>query len=129
MADFDAYIEEAVEMVGEQRKKIPSGKGDVSLPVTLVPEAYYTGYIYGLRASKLIFKEYEQNCRGDSMKFLVYRDDTEDGVVGLNGRQYLLEADNSLMRFDTTAEAVQFLADEGVDIEADELMHIIKETE
>ena len=123
MADFDAYIEEAVEMVGEQRKKIPSGES------SKISNSYHTGYIYGLRASKLIFKEYEQNCRGDSMKFLVYRDDTEDGVVGLNGRQYLLEADNSLMRFDTTAEAVQFLADEGVYIEADELMHIIKETE
>jgi len=69
------------------------------------------------------------------MKYLVYRDNTDDGVIGLNGRQYLLEADNSLMRFDTIAEAVQFLADEGVDIEADELtdirgqLHIVEETE
>ena len=63
------------------------------------------------------------------MKFLVYREYTEDGVIGFNGRQYLLEADNSLMEFDTPKEAVQFLADKGVDIEADELMHIIKETE
>ena len=77
MADFDAYIEEAVEMVGEQRKKIPSGKGDVSLPVTLVPEAYYTGYIYGLRASKLIFKEYKQKSRGEEIDVWPQMDDLD----------------------------------------------------
>ena len=26
MADFDAYIEEAVEVVGKQRKEVPSGE-------------------------------------------------------------------------------------------------------
>ena len=64
-ADFNAYIEEAVEMVGRQRNKVPSGERGISLPITLVPKAYYTGYIYGLRASKLIFKKYEQKNRGE----------------------------------------------------------------
>jgi hypothetical protein len=59
MVDFDSYIEEAVEMVGEQRKKVPLGEHGI------VSNAYHTGYIYGLRASKLIFKEYEQKARGD----------------------------------------------------------------
>tara|TARA_Y100001951_G_C11188025_1_gene209812 strand:- start:503 stop:691 length:189 start_codon:yes stop_codon:yes gene_type:complete len=58
MIDFDAYIEEAVEMVGQQRNKLPSGERGT------IPEAYYTGYIYGLRASKIIFKEYEEKSRG-----------------------------------------------------------------
>jgi len=59
MADFDAYIEEAVEVVGKQRKEVPSGERGI------IPEAYYTGYIYGLREAKILFKKYEQNCRGD----------------------------------------------------------------
>jgi hypothetical protein len=57
MIDFDAYVEEAVEMVGQQRDKLPSGERGI------IPESYYTGYIYGLRASKLIFKEYKQKSR------------------------------------------------------------------
>ena len=59
MVDFDTYIEEAVEMVGRERNKVPSGERGT------IPESYYTGFIYGLRASKLIFKEYEQKARGD----------------------------------------------------------------
>ena len=45
MIDFDAYIEEAVEMVGQQRDKLPSGERGI------IPEAYYTG-IY-IRAQSL----------------------------------------------------------------------------
>ena len=61
--DFDAYIEEAVEMVGQQRNKLPSEERGSGYGT--IPEAYYTGYIYGLRASKLIFKEYEQKSKGE----------------------------------------------------------------
>ena len=57
--DFDAYVEEAVEMVGQQRNKIPPGES------SKISNAYHTGYIYGLRASKLIFKEYEQKSKGE----------------------------------------------------------------
>ena len=60
MVDFDAYVEEAVEMVGQQRDKLPGGERGI------IPESYYTGYIYGLRASKLIFKKYEQKSRGEN---------------------------------------------------------------
>ena len=71
MADFDAYIEEAVEMVGEQRKKIPSGES------SKISNSYHTGYIYGLRASKLIFKEYEQKSRGEEIDVWPQMDDLD----------------------------------------------------
>ena len=51
MVDFDSYIEEAVKLVTIKGGSISS--------------AYHTGYIYGLRASKLIFKEYEQKSKGE----------------------------------------------------------------
>ena len=59
MVDFDSYIEEAVEMVGEQRKKVPLREHGI------VSNAYPTGYIYGLRASKKIFEAYERDARGE----------------------------------------------------------------
>ena len=59
MVDFDSYIEEAVEMVGEQRKKVPLREHGI------VSNAYHTGYIYGLRASKKIFEAYERDARGE----------------------------------------------------------------
>ena len=40
MVDFDTYIEEAVEIVGQKRKEVPGGERG------LIPEAYYPGYIY-----------------------------------------------------------------------------------
>ena len=40
MVDFDTYIEEAVEIVGQKRKEVPGGERGI------IPEAYYTGYIY-----------------------------------------------------------------------------------
>ena len=55
MRDFDAYIEEAVQVVGKQRKEGSSGES------SKISNAYHTGYIYGLRASKLVFKKYEQD--------------------------------------------------------------------
>ena len=39
MRDFDAYIEEAVQVVGKQRKEIPSGES------SKISNAYHTGYI------------------------------------------------------------------------------------
>ena len=51
MVDFDSYIEEAVKLVTIKGGSISS--------------AYYTGYIYGLRASKKIFEAYERDARGE----------------------------------------------------------------
>ena len=59
MVDFDTYIEEAVEVVGKKRNEVPSGERGI------IPESYYTGYIYGLRASKKIFEAYERDARGE----------------------------------------------------------------
>ena len=59
MVDFDSYIEEAVEIVGKKRNEVPSGERGIS------PEAYYTGYIYGLRQAKKLFETYESDARGE----------------------------------------------------------------
>ena len=59
------------------------------------------------------------------MKFLVYRDNTDDGVIGLNGKQWLLDDDGNAIEFDLVDKAVQFLNDHGVDIYIDDLMHIV----
>ena len=59
MVDFDTYIEEAVEIVGKKRKEVPDGERGI------IPEAYYTGYIYGLRQAKKLFETYEQHAMGE----------------------------------------------------------------
>ena len=59
MVDFDTYIEEAVEIVGQKRKEVPGGERGI------IPEAYYTGYIYGLRQAKKLFETYESDARGE----------------------------------------------------------------
>ena len=59
MVDFDTYIEEAVEIVGKKRKEVPGGERGI------IPEAYYPGYIYGLRQAKKLFETYEQHAMGD----------------------------------------------------------------
>ena len=59
MVDFDSYIEEAVEIVGKKRNEVPSGERGI------IPEAYYTGYIYGLRQAKKLFETYESDARGE----------------------------------------------------------------
>ncbi len=59
MVDFDTYIEEAVEIVGQKRNEVPSGERGI------IPEAYYTGYIYGLRQAKKLFETYEQHAMGE----------------------------------------------------------------
>ena len=57
--------------------------------------------------------------------FLIYRDYTDDGVIGLNGKQWLLDDDSNAIEFDSVDKAVQFLDDNGVDIYIDDLMHIV----
>jgi hypothetical protein len=37
----------------------------------------------------------------------------KDGVVGLNGYQYLLDSENNEMEFQTQSEAVEFLTNNG----------------
>jgi hypothetical protein len=39
------------------------------------------------------------------------------GVVGLNGKQYLLDDDGEMMMFDTAEDAKEFIADAGEDPE------------
>ena len=41
-------------------------------------------------------------------QYIVYRDYTEDGVVGLNGRQYLLDDRNDVLAFKSYDEARLF---------------------
>ncbi len=57
----------------------------------------------------------------------VYRDYTEDGIIGLNGKQFLLDDNGEELQFTTVKLAHRFLEDNGVDIYKDELMHIVEE--
>lgn len=57
--------------------------------------------------------------------YSIYRDYTEDGVIGLNGKQFLLDNNDEPMEFPSRADAIQFLEDNGVDITDDDLMHIV----
>ena len=54
------------------------------------------------------------------MTWIVKRDYTEDGVVGLNGDQYLLTDNGDLMEFQEREEAVSFLVDSGIDLTVDD---------
>jgi len=60
------------------------------------------------------------------MTWIVKRDYTEDGVVGLNGDQYLLTDNGDLMEFQEREEAVSFLVGIGVDLTADDGITIEK---
>ena len=40
---------------------------------------------------------------------------SEDGVIGLNGKQYLLDNNDELMLFNSIDEAKQFVGDNGED--------------
>ena len=52
----------------------------------------------------------------------------KDGVIGLNGWQYLLNADNTEMKFSNTVSANKFLLDNGYKQEyIDEYIEIITE--
>ena len=76
MPDFDAYIEEAIEVVIKLRDK------GVESEHRYIDEAYHSGWIYGLRRAKNLFAIYEQQTRGnllkcphiESTKFLCDRD-------------------------------------------------------
>ena len=50
-------------------------------------------------------------------KVVAYRLVSSDGVIGLNGRQYLLHPDGELMKFDNIQEAKDFLDEAGQDPE------------
>lgn len=52
--------------------------------------------------------------------WIVKRDYTDDGVIGLNGDQYLLDDEGEVMKFQDKQEAVTFLTDNGIDLTADE---------
>ncbi len=58
--------------------------------------------------------------------YVIYRDYTEDGVIGLNGKQYLLDDRDNVLGFQSYADAERFLDEHGVDYENDELMQIVK---
>jgi len=58
--------------------------------------------------------------------YVIYRDYTDDGVIGLNGKQYLLDDRNNVMGFKSYADAELFLDESGVDYENDEGMQIVK---
>ena len=56
----------------------------------------------------------------------IYRAYNDDGVIGLNGKQWLNNPDDSLMNFNSINEAVDFLHQNDIDIIDDDLMHIVK---
>lgn len=57
--------------------------------------------------------------------------DDESGVVGLNGKQYLLDDENKEMLFESEKDAKEFLLENGIDIDDDETAHLfaIEESE
>ena len=60
-----------------------------------------------------------------SNKYSIYRDYTEDGVLGLNGKQWLNDDDNETMEFESVEDAIRFLETNDIDIGEDEYMHIV----
>lgn len=50
-------------------------------------------------------------------KVIAYTMVSPDGVIGLNGRQHLLDDDGKLLKFDTIADAKDFITDAGEDPE------------
>ena len=57
--------------------------------------------------------------RGEDMasKVVAYTLVSPDGVVGLNGRQYLLDDKDELLKFDTIQDAKDFIEEAGEDPE------------
>ena len=49
------------------------------------------------------------------MEISVYTYECADGVVGLNGKQHLLDDEDELMLFESVEQARNFLTDHGVD--------------
>ena len=62
----------------------------------------------------------------EGTKYHIYRDYTEDGVIGLNGKQFVRDDNDVAMEFDSVEDAVALLEDNAIDIYADDLMHIVK---
>ena len=60
------------------------------------------------------------------IKYFIYRDYTEDGVIGLNGKQFILDDNDVAVQFDSVDDAIALLEDNDIDIYGDELMHIVK---
>lgn len=52
-----------------------------------------------------------------STKVIAYTLVSPDGVIGLNGRHYLLDNDDQLLEFDSIQDAKDFLEDAGQDPE------------
>ena len=46
---------------------------------------------------------------------------SQDGVIGLNGKQFLLDENNQIMEFDNETEARQFLSDHGADPDSEDI--------
>ena len=46
---------------------------------------------------------------------------SQDGVIGLNGKQFLLDENNQIMEFDNESEARQFLSNHGVDPDSEDI--------
>ena len=61
--------------------------------------------------------------------YTIHRDYNSDGVLGLNGGEYLLDENNKVLTFASVEDAVQFLTDNDIDIDRDEYMHIVNEGE
>ena len=59
--------------------------------------------------------------------WIIKRDYTDDGVVGLNGDQYLLDNEGEVMKFQDKQEAVTFLTDIGIAWTADEGISICQQ--
>ena len=62
----------------------------------------------------------------EGTKYHIYRDYTEDGVIGLNGKQFIRDDNDVAMEFDSVEDAIALLEDHDVDIYSDDLMHIVK---
>ena len=45
----------------------------------------------------------------EGTKYHIYRDYTEDGVLGLNGKQWLNDDDDKTMEFPSVKDAIHFL--------------------
>ena len=58
---------------------------------------------------------------GETLVIIVRTLTCPDGVVGLNGWQYLLHPDNTLMEFKNGKEAKEFLLQHEIDLEDVEL--------
>ena len=70
---------------------------------------------------------HKQKIRITMKTWIIKRDYTDDGVVGLNGDQYLLDNEGEVMKFQDKQEAVTFLTDNGIDLTADEGISICQQ--